>query len=81
MAITHAIIGYGGMGSWHHRNLRDHVPEIHVKGAWDVREEARNKAVEAGIMAYDSLEALLSDPEVQLVTIATQDRCIYDITL
>ena len=56
MAITHAIIGYGGMGSWHHRNLRDHVPEIHVKGAWDVREEARNKAVEAGIMAYDSLE-------------------------
>ena len=81
MAITHAIIGYGGMGSWHLRNLRDHVPEIHVKGAWDVREEARNKAVEAGIMAYDSLEALLSDPEVQLVTIATPNNFHKDLSI
>ncbi len=81
MSIVHAIIGYGGMGSWHHRSLKEHVSAIQVKGAWDVREEARQKARDAGILAYESLDALLKDPEVQLVTIATpndfhKDLCI-----
>lgn len=26
MAYNLAIVGYGGMGSWHHRNIQDHVP-------------------------------------------------------
>ncbi|NLB38998.1 MAG: Gfo/Idh/MocA family oxidoreductase, partial [Clostridiales bacterium] len=57
-----AIIGYGGMGSWHHRNLAERVPSIEVVGAYDVRQEALDKAVEAGIHAYTSQEALLADP-------------------
>lgn len=81
MSIIHAIIGYGGMGSWHHRNLKEHVPRIHVKGAWDVREEARDKIREAGIVAYDSLEALLKDPEVSLVTVATPNNFHKDLCI
>ena len=28
-----AIIGYGGMGGWHHENIRKSLPEIEVVGA------------------------------------------------
>lgn len=69
-----AIIGYGGMGSWHHRNLAERVPSIEVVGAYDVRQEALDKAVEAGIHAYTSQEALLADPNVDIVTIATPNN-------
>ena len=71
MEICHGIIGYGGMGSWHHRFIAERIPAIRVKGAYDVREEALDKARDAGIEAYPSLESLLSDPEISLVTIAT----------
>lgn len=71
MAFTLGIIGYGGMGSWHHRNIAEKVPEICVKGAFDIREEAMAKAVQAGLHPYESLEAMLSDPAVDLVTVAT----------
>ena len=81
MSIIHAIIGYGGMGSWHHRNLKEHVPAIQVKGAWDVREEAREKIREAGLLAYDSLETLLDDPEVSLVTVATPNNFHKDLCI
>ena len=43
-----AIIGYGGMGGWHHASIRERLPEITVKGAYDIRPEARNRAEEEG---------------------------------
>ncbi len=69
-----ALIGYGGMGSWHHRNLSERVPDIEVVGAYDVRQEALDKATEAGIRAYASQEELLKDPTVDIVTIATPNN-------
>ena len=71
---TLAIIGFGGMGSWHARNIMERVPEIRVKGAYDIREEALNKAREMGLRAYGSLQELLDDAEVDLVTIATPNN-------
>ncbi|MGN0741451.1 MAG: Gfo/Idh/MocA family protein [Candidatus Fimadaptatus sp.] len=71
---TLAIIGFGGMGSWHARNIMERVPEIRVKGAYDIREEALNKARDMGLRAYGSLQELLDDAEVDLVTIATPNN-------
>ena len=71
---TLAIIGFGGMGSWHARNIMERVPEIRVKGAYDIREEALVKAREMGLRAYGSLQELLDDAEVDLVTIATPNN-------
>ena len=76
-----AIIGYGGMGSWHHQSIEKNVPEIQVVGAYDIQKEARDKAIKAGIKAYDSLTALLDDKAIDIVTIATpndfhKDLCI-----
>ena len=81
MQHTLALIGYGGMGGYHHENVRDRVPCIRVKGAFDIREEMRRKASENGLIAYDSLDALLADPEVDIVTVATPNDSHKDIVI
>ncbi len=37
---TLAIIGFGGMGGWHAQNIMERVPELKLKGAFDIRPEA-----------------------------------------
>lgn len=81
MAITHAIIGFGGMGSWHYRQISEKVPAIHVKGAFDIRPEAMENVRDAGLYAYSSLEELLGDAEVQIVTIATPNNFHKDLSI
>ena len=63
------VIGYGGMGGWHvqHAQTSDCV---NLAGIYDVLPEKRELARSRGIFAYDSLEAVLADPKVDLVTIA-----------
>ena len=48
-----AIIGYGGMGEWHHKNIEERVPEIQVVGVYDIRKERIDKAKEAGLKGYE----------------------------
>ena len=74
MKHTLAVIGYGGMGSWHCQNVSEKIPEVQVKGAWDICPEALDKAKENGLYAYSSLEELLHDTEVDLVTIAVPNN-------
>ena len=69
-----AVIGYGGMGSWHCQNVATKIPEIQVKGIWDIRPEARDKARDDGLYVYSSLEELLEDDEVDLVTVAVPNN-------
>ena len=78
-----AIIGYGGMGSWHAKNIRERVEDIEVYGAYDVRPEALDTAREAGIplKRYASQEELLSDPAVDIVTIATPNSFHKEIAI
>lgn len=76
-----AIIGYGGMGSWHHQSIEKNVPEIQVVGAYDIQQEARDKAVKAGIKAYDSLKSVLEDASIDIVTIATPNDFHKDLAI
>ncbi|MDF2685376.1 MAG: dehydrogenase [Clostridia bacterium] len=63
------VIGYGGMGGWHTQNaLKSDV--VNLLGIYDIKEERSALARERGIYAYDSLEAVLTDERVDLVTIA-----------
>ena len=71
---TLAIIGFGGMGGWHAQNIMERVPELKLKGAFDIRPEALDKACEMGLYAYESLDEVLNDPEVDIVTIATPNN-------
>ena len=64
-----AVIGYGGMGSWH-CDLIKKIDELELAGIYDIQKDRREAARENGIYAYDSLEELLDDPTVPLVTVA-----------
>ncbi len=70
MAMGLGLIGYGGMGRWHHENLA-RVEGIEVVGAYDVQPMRGELAAASGIRNYASLEELLADPRVRLVTVAT----------
>lgn len=67
--INVAVIGYGGMGGWHTRLLKE-IPEVNLIGIYDIKPERNAAAEEAGIKAYESLEAVLNDGDVDVVTIA-----------
>lgn len=69
-----AIIGYGGMGSWHHQNIRDFICDISVTGAFDIRPEAAESAAKNGLYFYHNLDELLKDSTVDMVTIATPNN-------
>ncbi|MBQ9842262.1 MAG: Gfo/Idh/MocA family oxidoreductase [Clostridia bacterium] len=64
------IIGFGGMGTYHFKNLLK-GQDVVAKGIWDIRECRREYARELGLHAYESLEDLLADDELELVLIAT----------
>lgn len=67
--VNVAVVGYGGMGGWHTRTIAD-IPEVRLAGVYDILPVRNQVAQEAGIKAYDSLEALLADPEIDVVTVA-----------
>ena len=71
MGYKMAIIGFGGMGGWHHENVTKHIPDITVKGVFDIRQEARDNAVKKGLYAYATAEELYADKELDLVLVST----------
>ena len=68
--IKMAVIGYGGMGGWHTDRIRER-DDFELKGIWDIDPDQLERAKSNGIFAYSSLEEVLSDEEIELVTIAT----------
>ena len=75
-----AVIGYGGMGSWHvNHALKSDVLEL--SGIWDIDIKKRELAKERGIYAYGSLEELLSDKSVELITIAIPNDVHLEVVL
>lgn len=69
-----AVIGYGGQGAWHCRQILASDVAF-LSGTYDIKPE-RNAAAEAdGIRAYQSLEELLNDSTVETVVIAVPNDC------
>ena len=63
------VIGFGGMGSWHvNHALKSDVLEL--AGIYDIDEAKCEKARGMGIYAYSSLDEVINDKSVDLVTIA-----------
>lgn len=65
-----AIIGLGGMGTWHLNELQT-MDEPEVAGIWDIKEERREYARSRDVHVYNGLEDLLGDETVDMVLIAT----------
>ncbi len=75
-----AIIGFGGMGSHHFKNILK-GQEIVVTGVWDIKPERREYAESLGLHAYTSLEELLADDSIEIVLIATPNDCHHPIAI
>lgn len=77
-----AVIGYGGMGSWHTRKIKEEMGEYaELIGIYDI-DPARNKvAEENGIHAFASREELLADERIDLVTVATPNDYHKEIVM
>ena len=65
------IIGYGGIGSLHHKKWLKSLPQFDLRGVWDINPQRLQIAEQEGIHAYKSEADLLADKEIELVIIAT----------
>lgn len=68
---TLGIIGYGGMAGNHRKQLEKKNVRVRLKGVFDIDESRRAAAIEQGYIAYESLDALLADEEIDIVLVAT----------
>lgn len=75
-----ALIGYGGMGSWHIETL-SRIDDVSLRGIWDIDPARREAASANGIHVYGSQQELLGDISVEAVTIATPNDTHLPIAL
>lgn len=74
------IVGYGGMGGWH-RMFAQKSDVINLLGIYDVAPDRCKLAEENGIYAYPSLDAVLADERVDLITVATPNDVHKEIVI
>lgn len=75
-----AVVGYGGMGSWHAEQVgSSDVTEL--CGIYDIKPERTAAAEQAGIYAYSSFEDILSDGNVDIIVCATSNDAHKDIVV
>lgn len=67
------IIGYGNMGSWHAKQVRDRIDGLEVAGIYDIDPARCALAEENGLTVYPSAEALLKSG-IDLVVVATPNN-------
>jgi len=68
------IIGYGGMAGNHNKQLSKGNVRVKLKGVYDIDEARMQVAREQGHIAYESKEALLNDPDIDIVLVATTNE-------
>ena len=63
------VIGYGGMGSWHVERAQN-SEVVELVGIYDIKKERQELASSRNIIVFSSLEDVLKDKEIDIVTIA-----------
>ncbi|MCR5522051.1 MAG: Gfo/Idh/MocA family oxidoreductase [Clostridia bacterium] len=77
-----AVIGYGGMGSWHIRKNRNEMQNYaEVIGIYDISPDSSKRAENDGLHVFSSREELLSDERIDLVTVATPNDYHKEIVI
>jgi len=74
------IVGFGGMASWHF-DLIKKIKNLEVVGVWDTQKARRDVAVTKGVIAYENLESLLNDAQINIVLIATPNEVHKSIAI
>ncbi len=79
--IGFAVIGYGGMGSWHASQMEKFEDIAELIGIYDINPERCKVAESKGIHAFSSREELLADERIDLVTVATPNDVHKEIAI
>jgi len=74
------VIGYGGMGAYHVTEL-EKFDKITVHGIFDVDPKRMEAATEKGYSIYASKDALLADPEIDIILIATTNEVHKELAI
>lgn len=74
------IIGFGGMAGHHSTQLSKGNVRVKIKGVFDIDPVRMDAAVEKGYYPYASREELLSDPEIDIVLVATTNDTHAEIS-
>ncbi|EOI55456.1 Gfo/Idh/MocA family protein [Enterococcus gilvus] len=70
--INFAVVGYGGMGSYHVKKIMSKESErINVIGTYDISESQNILSKKDGYIVFDSFQSILDDSNVEAVLIAT----------
>ncbi|MDR2276464.1 MAG: Gfo/Idh/MocA family oxidoreductase, partial [Vagococcus sp.] len=69
--INFVVIGYGGMGGYHARELIQEKDGVQVIGVYDIDEKRLEVAKNDNFKTYHTLESVLNDKSVEAVLIAT----------
>lgn len=74
------IIGYGGMGSYHHMKIAK--PEnLSFTAACDISEARREKAAANGLRVFGDVERFLREADVEAVLIATPNHLHFPLAM
>lgn len=73
MGIQLGIVGYGGMGGFHHRNASK-IEGVQVVGAYDIDPVRVQVAEESGLRGFSSLEDLLACEDINTVLVGAVKR-------
>lgn len=76
-----AVIGYGGMGSYHTEQLLTLPEEFHLAGIYDINPERIEIARSKGIRGFDTLEELLDEPSIRTVIIAVPNNFHKELSI
>ena len=74
------VVGYGGMGSWHvgHAQKSD---VVNLLGIYDIDPKKSELAESRGIHAYASLDEVLADEKVDMITVAVPNDSHKEIVI
>lgn len=81
MNFTMGIIGFGGIAKYHHRIVTEKIPQITIKGAYDINPEKNALIEEKGLYVYPDADSLLHDPEIDLVLVSTPNNFHKDYAI
>ena len=80
--IGGAVIGCGGMGSWHAEKMSKYMSNrMELIGIYDINPEKNRAAEEKGWHAFSSQEELLADERIDFVVVATPNDFHHDIVI
>ncbi len=80
MSYNFVVVGYGGMGHYHGDTAKA-IDGLNFTGIYDIREEPKEDARNKGLHVYETLDELLNDKTVDLVTIATPNNYHHDLAV